>query len=130
MLTTRNTQHKQTPNSSSFFTSTVQPSVEIKTILSSLMSRFLATKSKPFSSLLSSSHLTSPLKPPWTPNCQKFSTSATGAAADRDRSSRKTLIYLVGVAAAMVGASYAAVPLYRRFCQATGYGGTVQRKEV
>nr|XP_018685633.1 PREDICTED: cytochrome c oxidase assembly protein COX11, mitochondrial-like [Musa acuminata subsp. malaccensis] len=32
--------------------------------------------------------------------------------------------------AAMVGASYAAVPLYRRFCQATGYGGTVQRREV
>ncbi|XP_021899920.1 uncharacterized protein LOC110816164 isoform X3 [Carica papaya] len=25
--------------------------------------------------------------------------------------------------------SYAAVPLYRRFCQATGYGGTIQRKE-
>lgn len=30
----------------------------------------------------------------------------------------------------MVGCTYAAVPLYRRFCQATGYGGTVQRKEV
>nr|CAD1822397.1 unnamed protein product [Ananas comosus var. bracteatus] len=29
----------------------------------------------------------------------------------------------------MVGASYAAVPLYRRFCQATGYGGTVRRRE-
>ncbi|KAK3024448.1 hypothetical protein RJ639_042980 [Escallonia herrerae] len=29
----------------------------------------------------------------------------------------------------MVGCSYAAVPLYRRFCQATGYGGTVQRRE-
>lgn len=101
-------------------------------IVLSLMSRFLATKSKPFSSLLSPRHLTSPLKPPWTPSCQRFSTSAAGAAAaaDRDRSSRKTLMYLVGVAAAMVGASYAAVPLYRRFCQATGYGGTVQRKEV
>ncbi|XWS52892.1 hypothetical protein CRYUN_Cryun11dG0111200 [Craigia yunnanensis] len=30
---------------------------------------------------------------------------------------------------AMVGSSYAAIPLYRRFCQATGYGGTVQRRE-
>lgn len=40
------------------------------------------------------------------------------------------LIYLLTVAGAMVGASYAAVPLYRRFCQATGYGGTVQRREV
>jgi cytochrome c oxidase assembly protein subunit 11 len=30
---------------------------------------------------------------------------------------------------AMVGASFAAVPLYRIFCQATGYNGTVQRAE-
>ncbi|OWM70477.1 hypothetical protein CDL15_Pgr011953 [Punica granatum] len=29
----------------------------------------------------------------------------------------------------MVGGSYAAVPLYWRFCQATGYGGTIQRRE-
>lgn len=48
----------------------------------------------------------------------------------RDRSSRKTLVYLLGLVGAMVGASYAAVPLYRRFCQATGYGGTVNRREV
>jgi cytochrome c oxidase assembly protein subunit 11 len=33
---------------------------------------------------------------------------------------------LLGVIA-MVGAAYAAVPLYRMFCQATGYGGTTQR---
>src|SRR5882757_4643946 len=32
-----------------------------------------------------------------------------------------------GVAVAMVGASYAAVPLYRAFCQATGFDGTVRR---
>ena len=31
------------------------------------------------------------------------------------------------VAAAMVGASYAAVPLYYMFCAATGYGGTPAR---
>ncbi|KAI3753515.1 hypothetical protein L2E82_25570 [Cichorium intybus] len=31
---------------------------------------------------------------------------------------------------AMVGCTYAAVPLYRRFCQATGYGGTVQRRKT
>lgn len=30
------------------------------------------------------------------------------------------------VAIAMVGVTYGAVPLYRLFCQATGYGGTVQ----
>ena len=32
--------------------------------------------------------------------------------------------------AAMVGASFAAVPLYRIFCQATGYNGTVRRAEA
>jgi cytochrome c oxidase assembly protein subunit 11 len=30
---------------------------------------------------------------------------------------------------AMVGAAYAAVPLYQLFCQVTGYGGTTQRVE-
>jgi len=29
----------------------------------------------------------------------------------------------------MVGAAYASVPLYRLFCQVTGYGGTTQRVE-
>jgi cytochrome c oxidase assembly protein subunit 11 len=32
--------------------------------------------------------------------------------------------------AAMVGMSFAAVPLYREFCQITGYNGTVRRAEV
>jgi cytochrome c oxidase assembly protein subunit 11 len=32
--------------------------------------------------------------------------------------------------AAMVGASFAAVPLYRIFCQVTGYGGTTQRADA
>lgn len=32
-----------------------------------------------------------------------------------------------GVVAAMVGATYAAVPLYYVFCRATGYGGTPNR---
>ncbi|CAK9161181.1 unnamed protein product [Ilex paraguariensis] len=47
----------------------------------------------------------------------------------REQKSTKMLVYLTGLVFAMVGCSYAAVPLYRRFCQATGYGGTVQRKE-
>ena len=34
------------------------------------------------------------------------------------------------VAAGMVGMSYAAVPLYRLFCQVTGFGGTTQRAET
>lgn len=32
--------------------------------------------------------------------------------------------------AAMVGMSFAAVPLYRIFCEATGYGGTTRRAEA
>ncbi|CAA0809378.1 Cytochrome c oxidase assembly protein COX11-mitochondrial [Striga hermonthica] len=53
-----------------------------------------------------------------------YSTHAT-----TEKKSKKMLLYLTGLVFAMVGCSYAAVPLYRRFCQATGYGGTVQRRE-
>ncbi|KAL0423310.1 UNVERIFIED_CONTAM: Cytochrome c oxidase assembly protein COX11, mitochondrial [Sesamum radiatum] len=49
--------------------------------------------------------------------------------ANAEKKSKKMLFYLTGLVFAMVGCSYAAVPLYRRFCQATGYGGTVQRRE-
>ncbi|KAK2984516.1 hypothetical protein RJ640_016902 [Escallonia rubra] len=51
------------------------------------------------------------------------------AATAKDEKSRKMLLYLTGLVFVMVGCTYAAVPLYRRFCQATGYGGTVQRRE-
>ncbi|XP_020526768.1 cytochrome c oxidase assembly protein COX11, mitochondrial isoform X3 [Amborella trichopoda] len=44
--------------------------------------------------------------------------------------SQAMLLYLVALVVAMVGCTYAAVPLYRRFCQATGYGGTVQLRET
>ena len=37
---------------------------------------------------------------------------------------------LVAVAGGMVGLSYAAVPLYRIFCEVTGYGGTPQRADA
>ena len=36
---------------------------------------------------------------------------------------------LVGLVAGMVGLSFASVPLYRRFCQVTGYGGLPQRAD-
>ncbi|KAF5457548.1 hypothetical protein F2P56_021644 [Juglans regia] len=49
--------------------------------------------------------------------------------ASRKQKSQKMLLYLTVLVFAMVGSSYAAVPLYRRFCQATGYGGTIQRRE-
>ena len=39
-------------------------------------------------------------------------------------------ILLFGVATGMVGLSFAAVPLYRLFCQVTGYGGTTQVAEA
>jgi cytochrome c oxidase assembly protein subunit 11 len=38
-------------------------------------------------------------------------------------------LWLAGLVAAMVGLSFAAVPLYRMFCQATGYAGTPQRAD-
>ncbi|XP_010274439.1 PREDICTED: cytochrome c oxidase assembly protein COX11, mitochondrial isoform X1 [Nelumbo nucifera] len=63
---------------------------------------------------------------PWV---RRGYTTQTAQAA-RERKSKKTLVYLTAVACVMVGCTYAAVPLYRRFCQATGYGGTVQRRET
>ena len=40
---------------------------------------------------------------------------------------RTTLVACVAVVVGMVGLSYASVPLYRLFCQVTGFGGTPQR---
>lgn len=40
---------------------------------------------------------------------------------------RRTLIACVSVVVGMVGLAYASVPLYRLFCQVTGFGGTPQR---
>lgn len=42
---------------------------------------------------------------------------------------RRVVIACVAFVGAMVGVSYAAVPLYTLFCQVTGYGGTTQRVE-
>jgi cytochrome c oxidase assembly protein subunit 11 len=41
-----------------------------------------------------------------------------------------TVAALVGVVVGMLGLTAAAVPLYRLFCQVTGYGGTTQRAET
>merc|ERR1711983_626086 len=40
---------------------------------------------------------------------------------------RTSLLYLISTCLLTVAASYAAVPLYRIFCQQTGYGGTTQK---
>ena len=46
-----------------------------------------------------------------------------------DQRKRKTAVAMGAVAVLMLGASFAAVPLYRLFCAATGYGGTTQTAE-
>ena len=39
---------------------------------------------------------------------------------------RRTAVGAAGLAVLMIGAAYAAVPLYDLFCRVTGYGGTTQ----
>ncbi len=46
------------------------------------------------------------------------------------RRNRTTVSICLGVAAGMIGLAYASVPLYRLFCQVTGYGGTTQVSTV
>lgn len=46
---------------------------------------------------------------------------------DRDRRNRRTLVAMAGVGLAMLGLGFASVPLYRIFCEQTGFGGTTQR---
>jgi cytochrome c oxidase assembly protein subunit 11 len=48
----------------------------------------------------------------------------------RARRSRFIVISLVGLVIAMGGLAFASVPLYRVFCQVTGFGGVTQRAEV
>ncbi len=46
------------------------------------------------------------------------------------RRNARTGVVLTGIVAGMIGLSFASVPLYRLFCQATGYGGTTQVAEA
>lgn len=48
-------------------------------------------------------------------------------AANLELKKRRTALMAIGVAAGMVGLGYASVPLYRLFCQVTGFDGTTQR---
>jgi cytochrome c oxidase assembly protein subunit 11 len=45
------------------------------------------------------------------------------------RRNARTGVVLTGIVVGMVGLSFASVPLYRLFCQVTGYGGTTQIAE-
>lgn len=49
------------------------------------------------------------------------------AATRQQRSNNKVALIALTVALAMLGLGYASVPLYRIFCQVTGFGGTTQR---
>ena len=42
----------------------------------------------------------------------------------------RTGVVLLGIVAGMVGLTFASVPLYRLFCQVTGFGGTTQVAET
>jgi len=57
------------------------------------------------------------------------SNTETGANRGNPRSNIKVAVGCAAVALSMVGVAYAAVPLYRLFCQITGYGGTTQVAE-
>ena len=46
------------------------------------------------------------------------------------RRNQATLFSLVLLVGAMVGLAFASVPLYRLFCQVTGYGGTTQTAQA
>ncbi|KAB7647500.1 cytochrome c oxidase assembly protein [Polymorphobacter fuscus] len=46
------------------------------------------------------------------------------------RAKRRTGLLAALMAVAMIGLAYASVPLYRLFCQATGFGGTTGRAEA
>lgn len=43
------------------------------------------------------------------------------------RKNRRVALYAGATALAMLGLGFASVPLYRMFCQVTGFGGTTQR---
>ena len=46
------------------------------------------------------------------------------------RRNRNVAVICLAVFFGMIGAAYASIPLYRAFCQATGYDGTVSRAKV
>jgi cytochrome c oxidase assembly protein subunit 11 len=54
----------------------------------------------------------------------------SGGQAYQRRRNLRVVLPLMGVLFAMASAVYYAVPLYRLFCQVTGFGGTVQRAEA
>lgn len=52
------------------------------------------------------------------------------AGGGRKAANLRTALAMGAIVATMAGLAFAAVPLYRVFCQVTGYGGTTQRAET
>ena len=48
----------------------------------------------------------------------------------RSLTNRRVAVICLSVFVGMIGAAYASVPLYKRFCQLTGFGGTVRQAEA
>src|SRR4029077_2607329 len=55
--------------------------------------------------------------------------SSTRPVPRRGPSHRKVALICAGVVVFMTGAAFAAVPLYKAFCQATGWDGTPRRAD-
>ena len=55
---------------------------------------------------------------------------ASNAAERAQQSNRKVALVALSLALGMLCLGYASVPLYRIFCQVTGYGGTTKRVDA
>jgi cytochrome c oxidase assembly protein subunit 11 len=56
--------------------------------------------------------------------------SLTAPSDPRRKGVRRTALISGAAAVSMVGAAFAAVPLYKRFCEVTGYDGTVTKADA
>ena len=75
---------------------------------------------------LSSSAARLSLRPLQIPCRAQSSSSAAARSVAGQKKAKEQGLYLVSLVVGMVGLTYASVPLYRLFCQATGFGGTVK----
>eukprot|EP01138_Halocafeteria_seosinensis_P015924 gb/GECG01016251.1/.p1 GENE.gb/GECG01016251.1/~~gb/GECG01016251.1/.p1 ORF type:complete len:324 (+),score=35.63 gb/GECG01016251.1/:1-972(+) len=63
-------------------------------------------------------------------NNKSSNSSDRSSRTERDEKNVQYAIYALSGIVGLIGLSYAAVPLYRMFCQATGFGGTTQTADV
>ena len=60
----------------------------------------------------------------------QFRHFASRTTSSKSYKATNTVRYIVATTIVVLGLSYAAVPLYRLFCQASGYGGTVTKTDA